>query len=206
MSAQQGGATIDEIAKAFGLKKASAISWVCRWENYYNQFRDIVQHFISKNPDNPRLYKSGPDWWGERFNRGMGEDWKDAHDVDGINPLHVSLGFIKTRTDSITGKRTLKGTRRTGAYLAWLKNTNGTTTAAFARKFDLNMNCASVTLSRFKKAGELEIVDKMWKPTNSAGNTGEVVKQVVNEYREDGRVVQKEKWTVVNDTTKENDE
>ena len=139
MTNERGGASVQEATKAFGIKKTSTITWLCRWENYYNVARDIVQHFLTRVPGDPSLYKVGPDWWGERYNQGMGENWHDQLDVEGVSSLHVAHGLIKTRTDSITGKRTLKGTRSTTARLKWIEEKGGTTTAELATKFDLTI-------------------------------------------------------------------
>ena len=194
---ERGGASVEEIAKVFGLPKRSAATWLCRWQNYYNEFRDIVQHFITRVPGNPPLYKVGPDWWGERFNRGMGEAWHDEHDVEGINSLHVSLGFIKTRTDSITHKRTLKGARSTSIKLKWMEENNGTTSSQFARKFDVTSRSASTQLSAWKKKGMVERVDGIWKITGQHLKEKEVVLTVVGEYDESGRRRVRDEWQTV---------
>lgn len=197
MTSEKGGATVDEAAKAFGLSKRSAATWLCRWENYYNNFRDIVQHFLTRVPGNPSLYKVGPDWWGERYNRGMGEAWHDKLDVEGINPLHVSLGFVKTRTDSITGKRTLKGARRTGVYLRWIRDNDGVTSSAFASKFGLSSRSASAMLSRWKREGRVELKDRMWRLAGQKPKELEVVQRVVGYYNEDGTRKTREEWQTV---------
>jgi len=197
MTVEKGGASVKEVAKAFGLPERSAATWLCRWENYYNSFRDIVQHFLTRVPGNPPLYKTGPDWWGERYNKGMGEAWHDTLDVDGISSLHVSLGFIKTRTDSITGKRTLSGTRRTNAYMKWIEDNNGVTSSAFADKFKLTRRSASAMLSRWKKEEKVEVKDRMWRVAGQKPREIEVVLRIVGHYDESGNRQTKEEWQTV---------
>lgn len=197
MTNEKGGASVEEAAKAFGLSVRSTATWLCRWENYYNEFRDIVQHFLTRVPGNPPLFKTGPDWWGERYNRGMGEDWHDEHDVEGINPLHVSLGFVKTRTDSITHKRTLKGTRSTGAKLRWVRDNNGVTSSAFAKQFNMKTHSASTLLSNWKKNGLVEEEHRMWRAVGQEPKELEVVKRVVGYYDEDGKRRTREEWQTV---------
>lgn len=197
MTNEKGGASVEEATKAFGIKKASAITWLCRWENYYNNFRDIVQHFLTRVPGDPPLYKTGPDWWGERYNKGMGEDWHDQLDVEGINPLHVSLGFIKTRTDSITGKRTLKGIRSTKIRLKWIEESGGVTSAGFADKFSMSPQSASTLLSVWKKKGIVERESGMWKVAGKEQKELEVVLRVVGHIDETGKRGTKDEWQVV---------
>lgn len=197
MTNEKGGASVEEAEKAFGIKKASAITWLCRWENYYNNFRDIVQHFLTRVPGNPPLYKVGPDWWGERYNQGMGENWHDKHDVEGINPLHVSLGFIKTRTDSITGKRTLKGIRSTKARLKWIEGSGGVTSSEFADKFGVSSESASTILSAWKKKGIVEREKGVWKITGQKLKEVEVVLGVVGHIDEGGRREVRDEWQTV---------
>jgi hypothetical protein len=195
ITAQKGGASIDEIAKVFGVPKATAITWVCRWQNYYNEARDIVQHFITKVPGQPNIYKAGPDYWGERFNKGMGEDWHDSHDIDGLNILDVSQGRVKTRTDSITGKRTLLGARQTQARLAWIEASNGVTTAEFAERFSILRPSASVIMSIWKKKGIVERRNGKWFVLGSEPKDNQLVLRVVTDHYDDsGRVVQKRVW------------
>lgn len=197
MTNEKGGATVDEATKAFGIQRRSAITWLCRWENYYNAPRDIVQHFLTRVPGNPSLYKTGPDYWGERYNKGMGESWHDAHDVEGINFLHVSLGFIKTRTDSITHKRTLKGTRKTGAYLKWIESNDGVSSAAFANRFELSPRSASVMLSRWRREGAVELKDREWRLAGQKPKELEVVLGVVGNIDESGGRKVEDVWQAV---------
>jgi len=199
---EKGGASVDEIAKIFGISKKTTMVWLCRWENYYNEPRDIVQHFVVRVPGSPSVYKIGPDWWGERYNRGTGEAWHDKHDVEGLNPLHVSLGFVKTRTDSVTGKRTLKGIRHTNAYLKWINDSGGVTSTAFARKFELSQKSASTMLSRWKKEEKVQLKDRTWTITGQEPKDIEVVLSVVGHLDEGGKRTVSDEWqTVKRDST-----
>jgi len=197
VTVEKGGVSVKEAAKAFGLSERSTITWLCRWENYYNVFRDIVQHFLTRIPGNPPLYKTGPDWWGERYNRGMGENWHDVLDVSGINSLHVSLGFIKTRTDSVTHKRTLKGTRATKARLKWVEDSNGVTSASFAKKFNVSTESASTILSTWRRKGLIDRIDGLWVVKGNASREREVVLKVEGYVDEDARRHVKEVWQTV---------
>lgn len=186
MTATKGGASIPEAAKAFGLSLKSTAVWVSKWANYHNEFRDIVQHFLSVVPDtHPHLYKIGPDWWGERFNRGMGEDWHDNHDIEGINSLYVSLGLIKTHTDSITGKRVPSKSK--SVRMEWINKMGGVTSAEFADKFALTKRSASTTLSNLKSNGELECINGRWCSPSSSPDGLEVVQTVTANLNADGR-------------------
>ncbi len=204
LTAENGGATVEQLAKLLGLPKRTTMTWLCRWQNYYNAPRDIVQHFVTRVPDTyPHVYKAGPDWWGERFNRGQGEAWHDEHDVEGINGLHVSLGFMLTRTDSVTGKRTLKGTRKTDVYKKFIQEKNGVTTAEFARKFEMDNQNASVTLSRWKKNGILERKDGNWYLKGQKVHDVEIVQAVVSELDESGHQHTSLAWKAVERMVKE---
>lgn len=197
MTAERGGASVEEITKVFGIGRAATISWLCRWENYYNDFLDLVQHFITRVPGNPSLYVTGPDPWHERQNNGVEVGLHTQHDVEGINPLHVSLGFIKTRTDSITHKRTLKGTRRTAVYMKWIESNNGVTSSAFAHNFNLSPRSASMMLSRWKKTGVVVLKDRTWRIAGQRPKELEVVLKVVGHYDEEGRRHVKDEWQTV---------
>lgn len=197
MTSEKGGVSVKEAAKAFGLSVRSTATWLCRWENYYNEFRDIVQHFLTRVPGNPPIFKVGPDWWGERYNKGMGEDWHDEHDVEGINPLHVSLGFVKTRTDSITHKRTVKGSSSRKVRLEWIAEHNGVTSSALADQFSITHHAASTLLSNWKKKELVEEENRLWTVKGQKRKNLVVVQAVVGYYDINGKRRTRMEWQVV---------
>lgn len=209
MTNEKGGATLDEICSTFGIRKITALAWLDYWQNYDNRPRDIVQHFITRvepsdNNSTLPLYKVGPDWWGERFNNGVGEEWHDQHDISGIDPLQVSLGMIKTRTDSVTGKRTAAGKRKTGMYMAYIAACDGgITTAHFAEKFGIGIRSASTMLSRWKAQGKIKTSEGLWHLEGQKRKDVEVILTVKGDYTEDGNRRSVEQWEAIEKTKSE---
>lgn len=194
----RGGATILEMSKAFGISMKSTIAWVCYWENYDNKPRDIVQHFITRIPGSPAKYVTGPDDWGERYNSNSGEGFHDQLDVSGLDPMKVVLGQVRTRTDSITGKRTLAGMRKRNAYFAYINGSSaGVTAAQFASQFNMTRKSASTMLSRWKSDGMLKKENGLWLLSEQQRKEVEVVLAVENDYDEDGYRHTKDVWRTV---------
>lgn len=161
------GVTAEEFARVFGIKKSSAATWLSKWTNYYNKQRDIVQHFLVHIPGRPGHYKTGPDWWAERWKgtTACEETFVDKLDMEyivsiGKKPLDVIFADwnrkegeldIKTRTDSCTGKHTDKGARTTGRRLGYIAMKGGITPKELADHFGITVKSAASQLSRWHK-------------------------------------------------------
>jgi len=83
---KRGSVTVGEFAKKFGIKKRSAATWLSKWTNYYNEARGIVQHFLVHEKERGKqfgVYRTGPDWWGERYFDSAKEDtYEDEHNMN----------------------------------------------------------------------------------------------------------------------------